>query len=144
MGSAVRMDRTLQYLVKNREETSHKSENKSSRPNWNKEHFGCLLCNAGRGESYYFWSIGGGPLCRIGALMDKRYIPRLQKLLRGDPEHKMYAIKFKGIKTRLLFIYYKNRKEMEQNLKMTEAILYEIIQELYARGIRKKPSKYSY
>jgi len=100
---------------------------------WNKDSagLGCICVFDSRPTR----GLGAGPLCNIGATIDKRYLKRMRKLLSGS--QRFAAIKFRGIKTRQQFIYFANRELMKTHLDRILDVVINLRNELKSRGLLK-------
>lgn len=100
---------------------------------WNKEAaLGCLECALGSTPKYIS---GAGPLCNIGAAMDKKYLKRMQKLLSGAD--RFAVIKFRGIKTKQQLIYFPDRETIKTHLENILDVVINLRHELKSRGLLK-------
>lgn len=80
-------------------------------------------------------NLGAGPLCNIGAAIDKRYVKRMHGLLAG--RQRLAAIKFRGIKTKQQLIYFPNRNAMKTHLERVLDVVINVRNELKSRRLLK-------
>lgn len=98
---------------------------------WNQEAaLGCLECALSSTPHYM---MGAGPLCNIGAAMDKRYLKRMQKLLAGT--QRLATIKFRGINTKQQLIYSPDHYTMKTHLEKVLDAVISVREELKSRGL---------